>query len=183
MWATWQFAYAENVIADVEFALLFDYNRSKLIFPFWKLKMKSLIWKLGMTSRGVSHGVTFWQKWFTMVDEMFTNPQASSLPARYRFQWNGGIIYPFEEMAYPWRCTCRYGTYVRKKSVWVVSFSTKWWTLSTRLTTIVLKVGTRFFFPQTNFTTMPPCGTATWCSSGFVDGTVNTIARPKYNQL
>ena len=30
------FAYAKNVIDDVEFALLYDYNRSKPIFPYWK---------------------------------------------------------------------------------------------------------------------------------------------------
>ena len=48
----------------------------------------------------------------------------------------------------------RYGASVWTKSV-CVSFSTKLWTPSTRLTTIVLKVGTSIFFPQINFATMP----------------------------
>lgn len=30
------FAYAENYISDGEFALLYDYNRSKPVFPYWK---------------------------------------------------------------------------------------------------------------------------------------------------
>ena len=32
------FAYAENVIDDEEFALLYDYNRSKPLFPHWKFE-------------------------------------------------------------------------------------------------------------------------------------------------
>jgi hypothetical protein len=30
------FAYADHLIDDVEFALLFDYNQSKSIYPYWK---------------------------------------------------------------------------------------------------------------------------------------------------
>ena len=30
------FAYAENLIDDEEFALLYDHNRSKPLFPYWK---------------------------------------------------------------------------------------------------------------------------------------------------
>jgi hypothetical protein len=30
------FAYADHLIDDVEFALLFDYNLSKSIYPYWK---------------------------------------------------------------------------------------------------------------------------------------------------
>ncbi|CAB3982193.1 Hypothetical predicted protein [Paramuricea clavata] len=30
------FAYAENLIDEEEFALLYDHNRSKPLFPYWK---------------------------------------------------------------------------------------------------------------------------------------------------
>ena len=109
------FAYAKNVIDDVEFALLYDYNRSKPILEVWRVWCGNL-----QGWRGVSHGVTFWQRWFAIVDKMFTNPGANSLPARYCLQWNGEIMYPLEKIRLPLQVQ-RYGTSVWRKSVWAVS--------------------------------------------------------------
>jgi hypothetical protein len=35
------FAHAENIIDDEEFVLLYDYNRSKTLFPHWKFNLLS----------------------------------------------------------------------------------------------------------------------------------------------
>jgi hypothetical protein len=44
------FAYAENLIDDEEFALLYDHNRSKPLFPYWKFDEFNLdTWTLGAT--------------------------------------------------------------------------------------------------------------------------------------
>ena len=35
-------AYAENCIGDAEFVLLYEYNRSKPVFPYWKFNAFNL---------------------------------------------------------------------------------------------------------------------------------------------
>jgi hypothetical protein len=51
------FAYADHLIDDVEFALLFDYNLSKSIYPYWKYE--EFDFQTWDEVDRASHGVTF----------------------------------------------------------------------------------------------------------------------------
>ena len=118
---------------------------------------------------------------------MFTNPGANSLPARYCLQWNGRFMYPLEKIGLSLQVHMQIwhiGLYEIRRSC--VSFSTKLWTPSTRLTIIILKVETSLFFSPDQLhnyaLAVHQRGAPLQNCFGFVDGTVHGIARPKYNQ-
>ena len=112
------FAYAENVIDDVEFALLYDYNRSKPIFPYWKYE---------------EFDVETWDDVECRTELRFDKDYLQSLirclqiPERIVCQQGTvcsgmeGLCILLRKLAYPCRYTCRYGTSVCTKSVGAAS--------------------------------------------------------------
>ena len=62
-------AYAGNCIGDAEFVLLYEYNRSKPVFPYWKFNAFNL--KTKMTkSVALSYGLA---RMSSIIDAVFAN--------------------------------------------------------------------------------------------------------------
>jgi hypothetical protein len=176
------FAYAENLIDDEEFALLYDHNRSKPLFPYWKFDEFNLdTW----SDVECETELRFEKKDLASLKQSLRIPEELVCQQGTVCTGMEGLCILLKRLAYPCRYTDMAHRFGRSPPELCLIFN------------LVLDIvhethhhrleswDQPFLTPDQLYTyaqAVHQCGAPLQNCFGFVDGTVRPIARPKYHQ-
>lgn len=175
-------AYAENYISDAEFVLLYEYNRSKPVFPYWKFNAFNLeTWD----DEECRTELRFGKHDLPLLMQCLQIPEKIVCQQRTTCSGMEGLCILLKRLAYPCRYTDMATRFGRNPTEMCLIYNTvldniydihhhrleSWdqpFLLPEQLHSYALAIHNRGAPLQNCF--------------GFVDGTVRPIPKPKYNQ-